>query len=122
MNRVLMVVDDNQVSRILPGLILRAFSTQIQVLECASGGDALRMLESVVVSHVLLDISMPAFDGIEVAKAIAESFPAQGLRLLAYTADVRAMDDAVLKSAGFDAVLLKPLQRDDLLRALDLPG
>ncbi|MGI9151839.1 MAG: response regulator [Limnohabitans sp.] len=120
MNKVLLVVDDNRVSRLLPGFILHPFSEQIAVFECERGSEALQFLETQSVSHVLLDISMPDFDGIEVAKAIGETSKSHDMRVIAYTADARAIDGDYLKSMGFDAILLKPLKSEDLLRALDL--
>lgn len=120
MNKVLLVIDDNRVSRLLPGLILQSFSEHIKVLECERGSDALRLLESETVSHVLLDISMPDFDGIQVARAISDLSQSESMRLIAYTADARAIHDDAVKSAGFDEVLLKPIKSEDLLRVLDL--
>ena len=120
MKKVLLVIDDNRVSRLLPGLILQSFSEQIKVLECERGSDGLRLLESETVSHLLLDISMPDFDGIQVARAISDLSQSENMRLIAYTADARAMDDDAVKSAGFDEVLLKPIKSDDLMRVLDL--
>ena len=120
MKHVLLVVDDNRVSRLLPKFVLQPFADQIQVLECERGSDALLLLETTQVSHVLLDISMPDLDGIEVAKMIGEIFKSDGMRLIAYTADARAIDDAQLKLAGFDAVLLKPFKAEDLLHFFEL--
>ncbi len=120
MKKVLLVIDDNRVSRLLPGLMLQSFSEQIKVLECERGSDGLRLLESETVSHLLLDISMPDFDGIQVARAISDLSQSENMRLIAYTADARAMDDDAVKSAGFDEVLLKPIKSDDLMRVLDL--
>ena len=74
MKQVLLVVDDHRVSRLLPRFVLQPFADQIQVLECERGSDALHLLEAEQVSHVLLDISMPDLDGIEVAKTINEIF------------------------------------------------
>jgi two-component system, cell cycle response regulator DivK len=122
MKRVVLVIDDNRVSRLLPGFMLHPFAEQIKVFECERGSDALHVLETESVTHVLLDISMPDFDGIQVAKAMSALSPLASPRLIAYTADVRAVDDQALKSAGFDAVLLKPIKSDDLLRVLDLSG
>ena len=120
MKKVVLVIDDNRVSRLLPGLILQSFSEQIKVLECERGSDGLRLLESETVSHLLLDISMPDFDGIQVARAISDLSQSESMRLIAYTADVRAIHDDAVKSAGFDEVLLKPIKSDDLMRVLDL--
>jgi CheY-like chemotaxis protein len=120
MNKVLLVVDDNHVSRLLPSFILQPFFEVIQVLECERGADAVRLLETHQVSHVLLDISMPDVDGLQVAKLIGNAFKSRGMRVIAYTADARAKDDLQLMTIGFDDVLLKPLKREDLLRVLDL--
>ncbi len=121
MNKLMVVVvDDNLVSRLLPGYILRPFDNYAQVLECDCGKDALRLLEIHQVTHVLLDISMPEMDGVNVAKKIREISKNLEVRLIAYTADAMLSNVAYWKSAGFDDVLLKPLNRAALLNALDI--
>lgn len=117
----LVVVDDNLVSRLLPGFILRPLlGMTALVLECECGAEAMRLIEVHQITHVLLDISMPTENGIAVAKKIRSSSKHAGIRLIAYTADVLAMDVDYLKSNGFDEVLLKPIKRIDLLRALNV--
>jgi CheY-like chemotaxis protein len=117
---VVIVVDDNLVSRLLPSFILRPFGMNVQVLECDCGVDALRLLEIHQVTHVLLDISMPVMDGMNVAKKIREISKNSQVQLIAYTADALLSDLTYLKSAGFDDVLLKPLKSADLLHALEI--
>jgi CheY-like chemotaxis protein len=117
---MVIVVDDNLVSRLLPSYILRPFGMYVQVLECDCGTDALRLLEIHQVTHVLLDISMPEMDGVNVAKKIREISKNSQVQLIAYTANALSSDLAYLKSAGFNDVLLKPLKRADLLHALDI--
>jgi len=119
-NLIVLVVDDNLVNRLLPSFILRPFSRQVQVLECESGADALRMLEIHQVTHVLLDISMPELDGVQVAQTIRGTAKSPHVQLIAYTADALVAKEDYLKSVGFDAVLLKPLQSESLLKALGL--
>ena len=114
------VVDDNFVSRRLPSYILRPFGMNIQVLECASGDEALCLIDTHQITHLLLDISMPGMDGIKVAKKIRSSSKYLEIRLIAYTADALAKDVVHLKSVGFDDVLLKPLNRERLLEALGI--
>lgn len=116
----LVVVDDNLVSRLLPGFILRPLGMMALVLECESGMEAIRLIELHQITHVLLDISMPSENGIALAKRIRSSSKHADIRLIAYTADVLTMDVDYLKSNGFDDVLLKPLRRIDLLRALSV--
>jgi CheY-like chemotaxis protein len=117
---MVIVVDDNLVSRLLPSFILRPFGMYVQVLECDCGEDALRLLEIHQVTHVLLDLSMPDMDGVNVAKKIREISKNSQVQLIAYTADALLSDLTYLKSAGFDDVLLKPLKSADLLHALDI--
>lgn len=121
-NLLVLVVDDNMASRLLPGFILRPFKGQVQVLECESGTDAMRLLETFHVTHVLLDISMPELDGIQVAQKIKQTAKSRHLRLIAYTADALASNEKQLKSVGFDDVLLKPLKTEDLFKLLALEG
>jgi CheY-like chemotaxis protein len=117
---MVIVVDDNLVSRLLPSFILRPFSTFVQVLECECGADALRLIEIHQVTHVLLDICMPVMDGVNVVQKIRSVSKYSNIRLIAYTANAQVADVAHLKSVGFDNVLLKPIKSTDLLRALDI--
>lgn len=123
MNKFLvLVVDDNLVSRLLPGFILRQYDFLAQVVECESGEQALALLSSHQVSHVLLDISMPGLDGIQVAQAMRAAIKHKPVSLIAYTADSYVAQDQYFKSLGFDDVLLKPLTSESLLKVLSLNG
>ena len=117
-NRVIIVVDDNLASRMLPAFILRPFP--LQVLECETADAIWPLLEQHDVSHVLLDISMPGAGGVEVAQKIKAEPKFAKLKLVAYTADARVTQADWLACAGFDAVLIKPIKRFDLLDALGL--
>jgi CheY-like chemotaxis protein len=117
---MVIVVDDNLISRLLPSFILRPFGMYVQVLECDCGADALRLLEIHQVTHVLLDISMPEMDGVNVAKKIRAISKNSHVQLIAYTADALLLDQTYLKAVGFDDVLLKPLKSAELLHALDI--
>jgi CheY-like chemotaxis protein len=117
-NRVVIVVDDNLASRMLPAIILRSFP--LQVLECETAEGIWPLLASHDVSHVLLDISMPGSCGVEVAQKIREEPQFANIKLVAYTADARMAQAEGLANTGFGAVLIKPIKRFDLLAALDL--
>lgn len=119
-NIALLVVDDNLVSRLLPGYILRPLGMTAQILECETGAEAICLIEMHQITHVLLDISMPTENGIAVARKLRLLSKHAEMCLIAYTADVLAMDVDYLKSNGFDEVLMKPLKRIDLLRALNV--
>lgn len=121
MKKIMMiVVDDNLVNRLLPSFILRPYGRFVQVLECESGADALRLLQVHQVTHVLLDISMPKMDGLEVAQKIRSVSKNSMLRLIAYTANALETDVSQLKSFGFDDIILKPMKSSDLLHVLNI--
>lgn len=118
--KTIIVVDDNLVSRLLPSFILRSLSRAVQVIECESGVDALRMLEIHQVTHVLLDICMPNMDGVFIALKIRAMPECSKIRLIAYTANAQMADIVYLQSIGFDDVLLKPIKKADLFHALNI--
>ena len=111
-----LVVDDNGINRLLPGLILRPFGWD--VYESGSGQDALKILESTAVSFMLLDISMPEMSGLDVLKNIKKNLRFNKLRIVAYTSLDRTSDVSRLTEFGFDAVLIKPLTSIKLLEIL----
>ena len=117
---MLVVVDDNLVSRLLPKFILRSLDFHVQVFECETGADALRLIEIHPVTHVLLDISMPKMSGMDVAKQIKANSKFSKIKLIAYTADSMSVHMSQFKSSGFDEVLLKPLHRESLFKVLAL--
>jgi two-component system sensor histidine kinase/response regulator len=64
----ILVVDDNRAKRVALKTILEPLGQE--VVEAASGGDALRHLLREDVAVILLDVRMPAMDGFETAELI----------------------------------------------------
>lgn len=119
-NVFILVVDDNLVSRLLPGFILRSYNMLAQVIDCETAEDAMRMLQIHPVTHILLDISMPDMTGLELAKRIRSQEKYSNVKLIAYTANAKDDNVLLLTSEGFNDVLLKPLKSADLLAVLNL--
>ncbi|MEY4726488.1 MAG: hypothetical protein RLZ36_1115 [Pseudomonadota bacterium] len=119
-NLMVLVVDDNLVSRLLPGFMLKSLHPQVSVIDCENGDDALSLIRSHPITHVLLDISMPNLNGIQTAYRIKEIEKSINIELIAYTADASMDDDHYLKSLGFNCALLKPIDRLSLFRVLGL--
>ena len=112
----ILVVDDNGINRLLPGLILRPFGWT--VYEAVGGLEALKALKDMEISCVLLDISMPDISGLEVLKVLRKSLKLQDMKIVAYTGYAQQKDINHLLSLGFDAVLIKPLTSIKLLNVL----
>jgi two-component system, sensor histidine kinase ChiS len=114
--KAILVVDDNGISRLLPGLILRPFGWE--VYEVDGGTAALDKLKTVQVSCVLLDISMSEVGGRDVLKDLRGNEQLRDLKIVAYTAYAQQCDISSFLSEGFDAILIKPLTSLKLLDAL----
>jgi CheY-like chemotaxis protein len=115
-----LVVDDHAVNRMLPLAILR--KSGVETCEAASGAEALEQVaKDPAIDHVLLDVSMPGMSGLEVCATLRKE-PARKLRLVAYTAHAFDTEKQQFLAAGFDDVLVKPIGKEVLLRALALPA
>lgn len=68
------------------------------------------------ISLVLMDIKMPVMNGIEATKIIKEMKP--NLPVLAVTAYAKSNDEYLIREAGCDEIIAKPVQKDDFLRTL----
>lgn len=115
-SKSILVVDDNGINRLLPGLILRPFGWD--VYEAGGGLEALEMLRVNSISCVLLDLSMPNVSGWEVLKDLRKDLNFQKIKVVAYTAYAQQEDVLHLMGLGFDAVLIKPLTSVNLLAVL----
>jgi putative two-component system response regulator len=113
MIKTVLVVDDDLANRMLPGLILGR--EKYKVNECADGSQALELLSQVKYDYVLLDISLPKISGIDVCKSIRSNENFLGIKIFAYTAHAMKAQTKEILSSGFDDILIKPINRQDLL-------
>jgi CheY-like chemotaxis protein len=92
--------------------------------QAAGGREALEKLATGRYDCVLLDISMPDMSGEEVCKQIRANAALKDLHVVAYTAHTMKEDQQKILAAGFDALLIKPINRDNLLETLNFtrPG
>lgn len=111
-----LIVDDQEINRILPRTHLQRMG--VGVAEAEDGAAALERLATASFDAVLLDISMPGMSGLEVCRRIRADPALSRLRLIAYTAHAFESTTAEIMTAGFDALLLKPIRREALLHAL----
>lgn len=117
-----LIVDDQPINGRLALVMLG--KAGVPCAFAASGEEALLMAEQAGdFSHVLLDISMPGMNGRDVCQALRRRPSGERLHIVAYTAHAFADEAAQIMAAGFDALLIKPIRREGLLKALHLwPG
>jgi CheY-like chemotaxis protein len=95
------------------------------VVEAADGREAVEMARRAGPSLILMDLNMPLLNGLAAARQIRGCQEVgRGVQILAITAyDTYGMKEAALE-AGCDDYLTKPIEADELERALRrlLPG
>jgi len=107
-----LVVDDVAANRFLYRAVLEDDGHEIT--EAADGASALAALQKAPFELVLLDVSMPGMDGIEVLRRIREA-PDGGPAVLILTAAAREPSDIERGLAqGADAYLTKPVENREL--------
>ncbi|GGY15334.1 response regulator [Paludibacterium paludis] len=114
-----LIVDDQEVNRKLPLAILaRRGVDAVAVTSCE---EALSLLdEDSGFDCLLLDVSLPGMTGTELCHYLRTEHPERKLHIVAYTAHAFADERARIMDAGFDDLLIKPINRDGLLQSLGL--
>lgn len=121
-----LAADDNRTNRMILGAMMGQLGISVMLVN--DGPSALAAYERESFDAIVLDISMPEMDGVEVLKAIrareaekagSGAVGAEGrLPIVAFTANAMAHQVEAYLQAGFDDCLTKPLQIDRLRSAL----
>lgn len=109
-------VDDNRDAADTLGVLLELVGFEVRV--CYDGLSALGLADEFRPDAVILDLTMPGMDGVEVGRRLRERPWARTLPLVAVTA--LGGDEARLRTAqaGFDLHLTKPVEPDRLATVL----
>jgi CheY-like chemotaxis protein len=105
-HRVL-IIDDDAVNRRMAQVVFQKLGWHAETLD--SGERALLHLAAYHYDLVLLDISMPGMNGMDVCQHIRADRALAGLRVLPYTAHVLPEQQQRFLAGGFDDVLVKPI-------------
>ncbi|MGD2136387.1 MAG: response regulator [Gemmatimonadales bacterium] len=106
------VVEDNADNRLLLHAILE---DHYEIVEYASGVEALEALPTVQPDLIVLDISLPGLDGTEVLAEVRRMPRLAAVPTVALTAHAMAGDREKYLAAGFDEYLTKPILDEDAL-------
>jgi two-component system, chemotaxis family, chemotaxis protein CheY len=83
----LLIVDDSRMSRMLIRAIITQLRPQWQLLEAASGDEALKVVAEHVPQYVSMDMNMPGISGLEAAGRIRIRHPE--IRIALCTANIQ---------------------------------
>ena len=106
------VVEDNPDNRLLLRAILEK---RYEVQEYGSGPEALVGLARSRPDLLLLDISLPGMDGVEVLRRLRVDPGLAALPVVALTAHAMAGDREKYLAAGFDEYVTKPIVDEEAL-------
>ena len=108
------VVEDNKDNR----LLLRAFlGDQYRIVEYENGPAALAGFLVQAPDVVLMDVSLPGMDGLEVLAKIRADEALKSLPVIALTAHAMRGDRERFLAAGFDDYVAKPIVDESVLKA-----
>lgn len=106
---VIVIVDDDPTIRLIAAELLRPDNHV--VLEAEDGDEALKVVGSMAVDLVVLDMLMPNKDGLETILELRRTQP--GIRILAISSGGRVGAEQLLRTAtmlGADETMVKPLR------------
>ena len=106
------LIEDNTDNRLLLLVILEG---RYELVEYETGLAGLHGMVEQKPDLVLLDISLPEMDGLEVLRRMRSDEQLQDLPVVALTAHAMAGDRERLLAAGFDAYIAKPIVDETVL-------
>lgn len=108
------VVDDNDDIRDTMRQVVESLGHEVWT--AADGSGAVALIQTTRPDLALLDVGLPDFDGLEVARRVRTDPNVSGTHLVAITGFGQALDRQGALEAGFDEHLVKPASTDDIRR------
>ncbi|WP_342119957.1 response regulator [Pseudoduganella sp. OTU4001] len=111
-----LLVEDNDDGREMMAMMLSCYGYPVQ--HAADGFQGLATAAATKPDIALVDIGLPGIDGYEVARRMRANPDTHHIKLIALTGYGLADDQRRVMDAGFDMHLVKPVDVDQLLRAI----
>jgi two-component system cell cycle response regulator DivK len=106
----IMLVEDNKDNRLLVRTLLSELYT---LLEYETGFEAIQALKTSTPNLILLDISLPGMDGIEVLSRLRSNERLKDIPVIALTAHAVSGDRERFLEAGFNDYVAKPIVNEE---------
>jgi CheY-like chemotaxis protein len=113
---VLIIDDEIHIRRLIAQMLELA---GYQVLEAASGSEALRLMEQTKPDVITCDIFMPGMNGFEVLEAIKSEPATAEIPVIMLTAIGQEKDTARAKALGADDYITKPFGTTNLVETIE---
>ena len=113
MEKTILYIEDNPHNRRLVGRILQR--SGYALIEAEDGVSGFAMVRELKPPLVLLDISLPGIDGLQVVALIRANAELRHIRVIALTASAMSGDRERFLAAGCDDYLSKPVEMKELI-------
>jgi CheY-like chemotaxis protein len=113
----IMLVDDSLAMRLVYRKFLAARGLE-DIIEAASGEQALEISARGGIDLIIMDVKMPGLTGIEVLQKLKSDPGRQAIPVIMATSETLKSTILSAIKAGADGYVFKPIKRDDLLEAL----
>ncbi|MCO4799121.1 MAG: response regulator [Colwelliaceae bacterium] len=113
--RIILLAEDNRINQKIFENMMKATNAQIYMVE--NGIDAVEKSSKIDVDIIFMDIQMPEMDGREACKIIKKQKPLTPI--IALTANIMVDDVKQYAIDGFDAHIGKPININELYRAIN---
>jgi two-component system, chemotaxis family, chemotaxis protein CheY len=116
LGRKLLIVDDSNVSRLMIRGRIAAAQPQWEVIEAASGDQALAMIPTEQPDFITMDVNMPGISGFEAVEKIRQL--SQSVRIVVLSANIQSSSRE--KSQQLGALFVqKPVTQASIQQAID---
>ncbi len=116
-DRIVLYVEDNFHNRRIVNKVLT--SKGYKILEAMDGESGLEMIRQTRPPLILLDITLPGMDGIEVIQHLKADPSLKDIPVIALTASAMHGDRERFLQAGCDDYLSKPIQVHELIEMVE---
>jgi len=113
----ILVVEDNLINQRVVAAMLKREGYRVET--AAHGGEAIERLDRFRPDLILMDVQMPVVDGLEATRRIRANPRWRQLPIIALTAHAMAGDRELCLASGMDDYLTKPVNRTQLLAAVE---
>jgi two-component system cell cycle response regulator DivK len=111
-----LLIDDDEDSRVMYRTILA--HAGIEVVTVTDGGDGLEVARAVKPSVIVLDVAVPTMSGLEVLQRVRQDSSLSETAVIALSDRMLKEEQQELADAGFDTILMKPIEPTTVLAAV----
>lgn len=104
--RMLVIDDEAMILEVIQGCLEELGGMEVLIAE--SGVEGLQMAQTALPDGILLDVSMPGMDGLEVLRQLQADAVTRLIPVVLLTARVQPEDRAAFAQTGVAGVILKP--------------